>query len=1230
MQVNRPYPGLRPFNQNENEIFFGREDQINELKLKLIYNRFVSIVGPSGSGKSSLVNAGLIPAIQKESKWKIITINPGSNPIHSLSEGFYKTFRNEFINNDVIKKKSEKKDIIDVINDELSFSFYSLIDLFKDLKIHNTKCLIHIDQFEEVFRYKPRNKRDNKATSFVYLLEKTIKQTELPIYTVISIRSDYIGDCMKFYDLSDLIANNIFIVPRLYQKHFQEIIEKPASLNFKIITNSDSKTLLTTELESGLVNKILSDITGHLDQLPVLQHAMWQMWNSAKDKDFKNYNIQLINYSKDKLASYDTKKIILTNKQYEKIGKLDRCLSTFAGKIFEDLNNNNKEITKKIFKCLINTETNHTESRKLANIKDIENIVGYNNEETETAIKKFSNENCFLIRRGETNKNIYEICHDSLIRQWDDLTKWKNEEIEAAKEYQFLINKSLKSTKLQGIELKKAKKWLNDNKPNKFWARTRDLNEKDNEKKDKSFEEVEKLISDSDNARKKQNIMICFFIFILIGIFYWTYAQKEKFSKLSFEYYLSHIARNFDANNFKQVNNYLKKTYKLDYIVNKTRKCSRDLLGIYSNYKTIISLKQARIPLDKDSISSNCSITNDSKIGDILFIGTTNGYILWFDLNKNKIKKKIKGHSSSIIGISTYSKDGWFITADENGQIYQWSILEGNIINKWNYQQDINNYNQSILKENYDIDINETNSDKQVLEIKYVNLDYKIPDFFISMSNDGQYLAYGTHSIVIRNLKTNTLETKEPIYPYININDIAIRHYNNKLILAIADDTKICLWEKGKDGLHAIAKKSNQIKKLSFSKKGWLIASTNRMIYTFDESFVEQNEIIECKSNINNIYFDRFNTIIATTKNKKILVSSQNKLIQRIFDNHQSEIVSIVESNMFNIYSIDKHGTIEKWVSTYEDTGFIKEIKCNFPISSIKLSPDTSRLIIGTNNGNNGILTLKDITSLNTIWEKKINDVVNEIVFSPDSKKIAIRLSDKISLLNSENGEKDHDVNIKKPVKICFIPNMNYISILSLNGEISMVDMSLKKIRNKNVTLEIINEKCTSMDFHPDGSKFAISNNQGCIYIAKYPELTIIQTLQVSNDSIKGISYSPDGQFLICNSVDNEIYLIDNNSLDDIRTLQFINHQENIITEAILPGNELVVSIGQDKRVRFWDLLNTYELFSINLPSKLNISMQSANNFSFQNNNKVYSFATALSNKTIVLYRFEVISKKKH
>ena len=194
-----PFPGLRPFEPDETHLFFGREGQSDELLRILARNRFVAVVGTSGSGKSSLVRAGMLPALQRGflagagASWRIAIMRPGANPIESLARALNDSMPLEVGGID----RQAREVLIDTTLRENS------LGLVEAAKIGNTdrqdNLLVLVDQLEEIFRIKIEGagarSGSDEATTFVRLLLESVGRSEVPIYVAITMRSDFLGDC---------------------------------------------------------------------------------------------------------------------------------------------------------------------------------------------------------------------------------------------------------------------------------------------------------------------------------------------------------------------------------------------------------------------------------------------------------------------------------------------------------------------------------------------------------------------------------------------------------------------------------------------------------------------------------------------------------------------------------------------------------------------------------------------------------------------------------------------------------------------------------------------------------------------------------------------------------------------------------------------------------------------------------------------------------------------------
>ena len=279
----KPYPGLRPFKTSEFQLFNGRDGQAEELITRFKKNKFLSVIGSSGTGKSSLVRAGLIPQLlagylhEAGGNWDIAICRPGKDPVENLAIALART-----------KSRSNNKEKItgqyNLIEPLLSRSAYGLLEVNELLnppdgpKGQKSNLLIIIDQFEELFRF---NRNDlgkpDIENHFVNLLLKASSKQDVSIYVIITMRSEFLGDCVKYRGLPEAINEGQYLVPQLSREHIKEVIEDPITLAGKKIAPGLVE-LLVNEIEES---KTKMD----LDQLPILQHALMRTYQEAMKKE---------------------------------------------------------------------------------------------------------------------------------------------------------------------------------------------------------------------------------------------------------------------------------------------------------------------------------------------------------------------------------------------------------------------------------------------------------------------------------------------------------------------------------------------------------------------------------------------------------------------------------------------------------------------------------------------------------------------------------------------------------------------------------------------------------------------------------------------------------------------------------------------------------------------------------------------------------------------------------
>ncbi|MCP4696370.1 MAG: hypothetical protein GY862_05935, partial [Gammaproteobacteria bacterium] len=456
-----PYPGLRPFKREETDIFFGRDLHTAQLLDKLDQTRFVAVLGPSGCGKSSLVRTGLLAALEggmlgkAGSHWRIADMRPGNRPFFNLAETLLQTgvIRDEYFARyaaDVEEAAGNNGLARQSLEHWLRQGPFSIHELYDDLKLPaGAKLLLLADQFEEIFRYH-RQGADDDAAAFVELLLAAVRHAE--IYVILTMRSDFLGECALFHKLPEAINQGLYLTPRLDRDQLREAIEEPA-------------LVFDGELEPALLNRLLNDVDNQTDQLPVLQHALMRLWVNAK-----------VFQSQGEPGG-----VVLSLRRYEESGGLKNILSNHANTVFEKhLDAEQQRIAQILLRALTELGPDNRAIRRPVKLADAAALAGVEWREVAQTAEIFRHPwRSFLTPPPGvelTPNSVLDISHESLIRQWRRLQGWVKEEAQAAELYTRLAEAAQRQQADQGelwhgIDLENILDWRDRVKPSEQWAR---------------------------------------------------------------------------------------------------------------------------------------------------------------------------------------------------------------------------------------------------------------------------------------------------------------------------------------------------------------------------------------------------------------------------------------------------------------------------------------------------------------------------------------------------------------------------------------------------------------------------------------------------------------------------------------------------------------------------------------------------------------------------------------
>src|SRR5262249_11479847 len=410
-EVLNPFPGLRPFEIEETNLFFGRDGQSDALLERLRRTRFLAVVGTSGSGKSSLIRAGLLPALYgglmggAGSNWRIAILRPGHDPIGNLAWA---------LGGPDVFGAGEPSEIQNtLIETTLRRGSLGLVDAAQQGRMEaHENLLVVVDQFEELFRFKDARKghgSEEDPAAFVKLLLAAVRG-ELPIYVVLTMRSDFLGDCAQFLGLPEAINDGQYLIPRMSRDERRAAITGPVAVAGAAIS-------------LPLVGRLLNDVGDNPDQLPILQHALMRTW--------------------DYRAAHRRNGEPLGLEHYEAIGTMSEALSLHDDEAFAELPNEGAgSIAERMFKRLTEKGADNREIRRPTPLVEICGITEAAEDEVVAVINVFRQPGrSFLMPaagaalEGET---VIDISHESLIRNWKRLQKWVDEESQSARVYRRL------------------------------------------------------------------------------------------------------------------------------------------------------------------------------------------------------------------------------------------------------------------------------------------------------------------------------------------------------------------------------------------------------------------------------------------------------------------------------------------------------------------------------------------------------------------------------------------------------------------------------------------------------------------------------------------------------------------------------------------------------------------------------------------------------------------------
>ncbi|HUQ32201.1 MAG TPA: TIR domain-containing protein [Pyrinomonadaceae bacterium] len=633
-----PYRGLQTFDEEHAEFFFGRDADIQRVIEKLKQTRFLAVVGPSGSGKSSLVRAGLLPALKRgvlpdSDTWRFRVFTPTAHPLTQLAANLLRLYPQEAMHKTLDQMSADER------------TLHLALSLSLAEAAATERVVWVVDQFEEVFTLcQDQREREQFINNLLYAASVPDGRCVI----LLTLRADFYHKCAAYPELSARIAAQQFLVSLMGADNLRQAIEEPA-------------WHVGLEFEPGLVSTILNDVESQPGALPLLEHALLELWERRRGR-------------------------VLSLEAYRESGGVEGAIAKRADTIYEGFDAEQQKIARRIMLRLTQPGEGTEDTRRRATMLELITKTSEGGE-VEGVAQALADSR--LLTTGsdeEPGHQTIEVSHEALIRGWPRLRKWIEEDraglrilrrlTDAAREWQPTKDEGLL---YRGVRLAQAVEW-------------RERNEDALNNIEREFLNASAAAEQAKERKRKRFIigLIAGFIFAvglaLLALFQWWRANDQ--AELA-------LARQLAAESYAQMENQPDLGLLLGVEANRVRTKSfvarrSLLLDMYYREYLSMYLHGHTAAVDKVLFSPDgkllASASGDE--GKLLTSATEekgkdNSVRLWDAVSGRPLGEALEGHQGNVNCLA-FSPDGELLASgDAKGVIILWDVATRRMVSKF-------------------------------------------------------------------------------------------------------------------------------------------------------------------------------------------------------------------------------------------------------------------------------------------------------------------------------------------------------------------------------------------------------------------------------------------------------------------------------------------------------------------------------------------------------------------
>jgi WD40 repeat protein len=1111
-----PYQGLAAFGEEDADFFFGRENFVDKLVEATNQQPLVGVIGPSGSGKSSVVFAGLIPKLRKQGNWLIEIFKPGKDPFLPLAFGLVRQLEPE------AGETHKMREAMGLASD-FQQGRITVQQVISQILERNPgkRLLLVADQFEELYTLcQVKEERERFADELLAII------TQENITLIFTLRADFYGYVLSYRPFRDALETHTpKLLSSMKREELQQAIELPAQK-------------LDVQLEDQLTERILDDVGQEPGNLPLLEFALTRLWEKQKHRT-------------------------LTHSAYNEIGGVKKAIANHAEQVYQKLSETEKQQAQRIFLQLVRPGEGTEDTRRVATREEV-------GEENWNLVSYLAGHQARLVVTGrQETEDTVEVVHEALIREWLTLRGWMNANREF-RTWQERLKIALREWKknnhdagglLRGAPLTVAEEWLQ-------------------KRADEMTQEERDFIQASLKDQNRQKRIRQLAVLSLAGGFVLTLGfagvagvswREARISEIEALAQSSDGLLNLDRP--KAVKNSLKALVQMQrtpWVDSDTRtQVELALLNTVSNVAAPNTLGG----------HGNCvSAVSFSPDGKLLASGGADNTVRLWDVETGKEIKTLSGHTNKVWGVS-FSPDGKLLaTGSDDKTVRLWDVATGQQINTLiGHINELTTVSFSpdgklLASGSRDktVKLWDVATGQQINTlIGHTNILTTV-----SFSPDGKLLASGSYDSTVKLWDVPTGKQTNTLTGHTN-NIVSVSFSpDGKLLASGSADRTVKLWDvaTGKE-IKTLPGHTSWVRSVNFSPDGKLLVSgsADSTVKLWDVATGKQTNTLTGHTNsVRSVNFSPDGKLLVSgscDNTVKLWDVSTSKQTNTLTTGHTSSVRSINFSpNGKVMASGSEDNTVKLWdVATGKE---INTLRHTNGVRSINFSPDGKLLATG---GNDNTVKLWDVsTSKQTNTLTGHTSSVRGINFSPNGKVMASGSEDNtVKLWDVATGQQINTLtgHTERVNDVSFSPDGKVLASSSADNTVKLWDVATGKEISTLTELSTVN----GISFSPDGKVLASTNADNTVKlwdVATGQQINQINTLTGHTDWVSDVSFSTDGKILASAGGDSKVKLWDTATGKEIKTL--MGHTGAVNSVNFSPNGKLLATGGDDKTVRLW------------------------------------------------------------